>query len=64
MEQQAKVELRLYNSTGQMVFQDFIDSNDGITQYHYEDQKGLMKGVYYLNLVYLDKKVVQKLIKN
>jgi hypothetical protein len=64
MEQQVKVELRLYNSTGQMVFQDFVDSNDGITQYHFEDQKSLMKGVYYLNLVYLDKKVVQKLIKN
>ncbi len=60
----ALVEIQLYNSSGQMVFKDKVNSNDGMNQYDFVDQMGLTKGMYFLNLIYNDQKQVQKIIKN
>jgi hypothetical protein len=60
----AMVEIQLYNSSGQMVFKDKMNSNDGMNQYDFTDQQGLTKGIYFVNLIYNDQKQVQKLVKN
>ena len=60
----ALIEIQLYNSSGQMVFKDKMNSNDGMNQFDFVDQQGLTKGIYFLNIIYNDQKQVQKIVKN
>ncbi|MCC7232020.1 MAG: T9SS type A sorting domain-containing protein [Bacteroidia bacterium] len=64
LRKKAEVELRLLNSSGQVVFRDNIQSEDGINHYDFRAQAGLTKGMYYLVLVCDEQKISQKLIKN
>ena len=57
------VELQLFNSSGQIAYKDMIIPHDGMNQYDFTDEKGLAPGIYFLNLIYNDQKVTQKIIK-
>jgi hypothetical protein len=57
------VEIQLYNSSGQLVFKDNINSDDGMNQYEFIDKSGLQPGIYFLNLISENEKQVQKIIK-
>ncbi len=58
------VDVQLYNLSGQVVFKDVINTSDGMNQYDFIDQQGLPSGIYFLTLLYEDKKITQKIIKN
>jgi hypothetical protein len=60
----ATVDFQLINSSGQTVFKDVIHTNDGMNQYDFSDEKGLPQGIYFITLLYNDKKAIHKIIKN
>ena len=57
------VNFQLINSTGQVVFGNVINTNDGINQYEFIDEKGLPKGIYFIVLICNNEKTVQKILK-
>jgi hypothetical protein len=60
----AVVDFMIINSSGQTVFKDVINTNDGMNQYEFTDRAGLQNGIYFMTLLYNDKKVTQRIIKN
>jgi hypothetical protein len=54
----------LYNSSGQIILQDKVESVDGINTYDFFHVYNLKDGVYFVALIYNDEKVIQKLIKH
>jgi hypothetical protein len=57
------VTIALINSSGQIIKQDRVNSNEGLNTYEYFSDGNLTKGVYFISLVYDDQKVIQKIIK-
>ena len=57
------VNFQLINSSGQTIFKDAIQANEGMNQYEFIDQKNLNKGLYFVNLIYGDAGITQKVIK-
>ena len=57
------VSFQLINSSGQIIFNNMIEANDGMNQFHYMDEKGLQTGVYFAVRFCNVEKKVQKIFK-
>ena len=54
----------LFLAKGQMIFQGMINANEGKNQFDYADEQSLPAGIYFMNIIYDDNKIVQKIVKN
>jgi hypothetical protein len=64
LKEEAIVNIMLINSSGQIVHEESFQSTDGYNTWEFIDQHGLPKGIYFVNLVYNEMKVSQKVMKN
>ena len=58
------VDIMLINSSGQVVTQDKIQTTEGYNTYEFTDNYNLNKGIYFINLLYKNQHITQKVIKN
>jgi hypothetical protein len=63
MKSNGVVDFQLISSEGKVVFQDYVLTGDGNNFYEFTDHWGMKSGIYFANIIYNDKKVVQKIIK-
>ena len=55
-------EIMLVNSSGQTIFKDKIQTNEGLNSYQFSSIKVLSKGIYFVYLLCNDQKIIQKII--
>ena len=55
-------EIMLVNSSGQTIFKDKIQTNEGLNSYQFSSIKVLGKGIYFVYLLCNDQKIIQKII--
>ncbi len=58
------VDLYIRNATGKEIVHEKMNTQEGINTYAFTDKYNLQKGVYFLEMIYNDQKVIQKIIKN
>jgi hypothetical protein len=58
------VTVELINSSGKLVAQQIIQSNEGPNTFNFTDDQKLPQGIYFINLLFNDEKISQKIIKN
>ncbi len=63
MKQTGPVEIQLLNSSGNIVEKEVILSYDGPNVFSFQNTERLSPGIYFINLIYNDQKITQKIIK-
>ena len=59
-----EVNIMLINSFGQVVAQNKIQTTEGYNKYEFTDNYNFNNGIYFINLLYKNQHITQKIIKN
>ncbi len=61
---ETEIEFLLMNAAGKIVKDEKMMSQEGYNTYDFRDDMNLQKGIYFLTMIYEDRKIIQKIIKD